>query len=487
MRFHNTLTGELDDFTPINAGAVTLYTCGPTVYDYPHVGNWASFLYWDILVRTLLANGYSVKRVMNITDVGHLASDADEGEDKLEKGARRENKTAWEVAEFYTEDFMNGLEKLGLIMPEYVTKATDYINQQLALARKLKELGYTYQTTDGIYFDTSKFPSYADFAHLDLKAQKAGARVQQNNEKRQPWDFALWKFTPASQKRDMEWETPADMLDLPQDSDKPIMGFPGWHLECSAMAMDILGETIDIHTGGIDHIPVHHTNEIAQSEAATGKRFANYWLHNNHLKIDGGKISKSLGNGYTLQDLESRGFTPMDLRMFVLQSQFTSEGNFTFDNLQSAHNRLASWRNYAALRHQTHDRLNNDCDKNDSENYISLLATSGAVKEALNDNLNTPLALSIIDEAFDRLDNQPLQNIHRHGLMELLNTIDEVLGLQLVNSTPDITDGQKRLVLERERAREAKDWTKSDVLRDELLAEGVAIKDTRFGAIWSYA
>lgn len=487
MRFHNTLTGELDDFSPINDDVVTLYTCGPTVYDYPHIGNWASFLYWDILVRTLLANGYSVKRVMNITDVGHLASDADEGEDKLEKGAKRENKTAWEVAEFYAEDFMNGVEKLGLIMPEHITKATDYINQQLNLARKLKELGYTYQTTDGIYFDTSKFASYADFAHLDLEAQKAGARVQQNNEKRQPWDFAIWKFTPTGQKRDMEWETPADMLDLPQDPGKPIMGFPGWHLECSAMAMDILGETIDIHTGGIDHIPVHHTNEIAQSEAVTGKRFANYWLHNNHLKIDGGKISKSLGNGYTLNDLEDRGFTPMDLRMFVLQSQFVNEGNFTFDNLQSAHNRLANWRNYAALRHQTHDRLNNDCDKNDSENYISLLATSGAVKEALNDNLNTPLALSIVDEAFDRLDNQPLQNIHRHGLMELLNTVDELLGLQLVDGTPDITDNQKRLILERERVREAKDWTKSDVLRDELLAEGVSVKDTKFGAVWSYA
>lgn len=200
MRFHNTLTGELDDFSPINDDVVSLYTCGPTVYDYPHIGNWASFLYWDILVRTLLANGYSVKRVMNITDVGHLASDADEGEDKLEKVPSAKNKTAWEVAEFYAEDFMNGVEKLGLIMPEHITKATDYINQQLNLARKLKELGYTYQTTDGIYFDTSKFASYADFAHLDLEAQKAGARVQQNNEKRQPWDFAIWKFTPTGQK-----------------------------------------------------------------------------------------------------------------------------------------------------------------------------------------------------------------------------------------------------------------------------------------------
>lgn len=530
LKLHNTLTGELDEFTPISDNKVTLYTCGPTVYDYPHIGNWTSFLYWDILVRILIANGYTVERVMNITDVGHLVSDADEGEDKLEKGAERENKTAWEVAEYYAEDFMDGMEELGLIMPEHITKATDYIPEQLELVRTLKNLGYTYQTTDGIYFDTSKFPRYADFAHLNLAAQKAGARVEQNDEKRQPWDFALWKFTPAGQKRDMEWATPNDLLDTTnleygEDiassyadekrlSDKaltpspatagdtrlggngaeqaaktreyPVMGFPGWHLECSAMAMSILGSTIDIHTGGIDHIPVHHTNEIAQSEAASGVTFANYWLHNNHLKIDGGKISKSLGNGYTLQDIGKRGFTPMDLRMFVLQSQFINEGNFTFDNLQAASNRLKNWHSYAALRHQTNDRLNNDNDKNDTDDYISLLATSGAIKEALNDNLNTPLALSIIDEAFDRLDNQPLQNIHRHGLVQLLTTIDELLGVQLLNSAPDITDIQKKAILQRERVREAKDWKRSDELRDQLAAEGILVRDTKFGPIWSY-
>ena len=285
LKLQNTLTGKLDDFIPISNEKVTLYTCGPTVYDYPHVGNWSSFLYWDILVRTLIANGYNVERVMNITDVGHLVSDADDGEDKLEKGAAREGKTAWEIAEFYAEDFVHGMEALGLIAPEHLVKATDYIPEQLELVRALKDKGYTYQTTDGIYFDTAKFPNYAKFAHLDLAAQKAGARVEANDEKRQAWDFALWKFTPAGQKRDMEWETPADLLELPAD-DTPVMGFPGWHLECSAMAMNILGDTIDIHTGGIDHIPVHHTNEIAQSEAASGKRFANYWLHNNHLKIE---------------------------------------------------------------------------------------------------------------------------------------------------------------------------------------------------------
>ena len=487
LKLHNTLTGELEEFTPHTPDRVTLYTCGPTVYDYLTVGNWSAYVYWDILVRTLLSNGYTVERVMNLTDVGHLVSDADEGEDKLEKGARREGKTAWEVAEFYAEDFLQGMEQLGLIPPEHITKATDYIPQQLSLVRTLKEKGYTYQTTDGIYFDTEKFSRYADFARLDLAAQKAGARVEQNDEKRQPWDFALWKFTPTGQKRDMEWETPADLLELPPNPDEPIMGFPGWHLECSAMAMDILGESIDIHTGGIDHIPVHHTNEIAQSEAATGKQFANYWLHNNHLKIDGGKISKSLGNGYTLHDLADKGYDGMDLRMFVLQGQFTNEGNFTFDNLDAAHNRLKNWRGYAVLRHQTHDRLNNDCDKNDSENYVSLLATSGAVREALNDNLNTPFALSIIDEAFDKLDSQPLQNIHRHGLVQVLEAVDELLGLQLMEHTPDISDDHKRVILERERARDNKDWAKSDELRDTLLAEGIAVRDTATGTVWQYA
>lgn len=482
LKLHNTLTGGIEDFTPLKDNTVTLYTCGPTVYDYPHVGNWASFVYWDILVRTLLANGYSVERVMNITDVGHLVSDADEGEDKLEKGAKREGKTAWEVAEFYAEDFMEGMQKLGLILPEHITKATDYIDQQLALVHTLKEKGYTYQTSDGIYFDTSKFSPYAHFAHLNLEAQKAGARVEQNNEKRQPWDFALWKFTPRGQMRDMEWETPQNLLESNTGDSQPVMGFPGWHLECSAMAMDLLGETIDIHTGGIDHIPVHHTNEIAQSEAATGKHFANYWLHNNHLKIDGGKISKSLGNGYTLQDIATHGFSPLDLRMFILQSQFTSEGNFTFENLEAAKNRLDNWRSYAALRHQTIDQLNNN---NDSA-FENLLSASSTVTNALNDNLNTPLALSIVDEAFDNLDNQPLQDINRHALVTLLTAIDDLLGLQLLASTPDITDEQKQLIADRELARHNKDWQRSDEIRDTLKQCGVTVRDTAFGSVWKY-
>lgn len=483
LKLHNTLSRNLETFKPINDGKVMLYTCGPTVYDYPHVGNWASFIYWDILVRTLIASGYRVERVMNITDVGHLTSDADEGEDKLEKGARREGKTAWDIAEFYAEDFINGMEMLGLLPPEHLVRATDFIPQQLDLIRELKEKGFTYQTTDGIYFDTAKFPTYAEFAHLDLAAQKAGARVEANDEKRQAWDFALWKFTEPGTVRDMQWETPADLLDLPPREGEPIMGFPGWHLECSAMAMSILGPTIDIHTGGIDHIPVHHTNEIAQSEAASGVKFANYWLHNNHLKIEGGKISKSLGNGYTLKHLADKGLSPMDFRLFILQGQYTNEGNFTFENIEAAKNRLNNWRGYALLRHQIHDHGTSTSEADDIP--APSAAASGALREALQNNLNTPEALRIIDETFASLDNKRLSNIDRQNLIDFLETIDELLGLQLMNSTPDIDDEAKRIILERRRARDNKDWKTSDELRDKLAAENILVRDTTYDTIWS--
>lgn len=480
LQLHNTLTKKVETFAPLHDDKVTLYTCGPTVYNFLHVGNWAAYIYWDILVRTLIAEGYNVERVMNITDVGHLVSDADDGEDKLEKGARREGKTAWEVAEFYAEDFLEGMAKLGMIMPEHIVRATDFISQQLDLIRILKEKGYTYQISDGIYFDTSKFPTYADFADLDLAAQKAGARVEFNPEKRNASDFALWKFSGA-EKRDMEWETPTDLLE-----GSSIMGFPGWHLECSAMAMSILGPTIDIHTGGIDHIPVHHTNEIAQSESASGQKFADYWLHNNHLKVEGTKISKSLGNGYTLQDLKEHGFSPLDYRMFILQGQYSNEGNFTFDNLRAAKNRLTHWRNVAALRHQTHDTLTNDDEKSTSDDSLSLLATGGAIKEALADDLNTPEALRVIDEAFSKLEAKSLDAIHQDSLKQLITTIDELLGLQLEDSTPDINDEVKQRIIERERARDNKDWVESDRLRDEIAKSGIAVRDTSHGTIWEY-
>ncbi|NTW61341.1 cysteine--tRNA ligase [Candidatus Saccharibacteria bacterium] len=482
IKIHNTLTGKLDEFKSIQPEKVSLYTCGPTVYDYPHIGNWAAYIYWDVLVRILTINGYDVKRVMNITDVGHLVSDADEGEDKLEKGARREGKTAWKVAKFYTDVFLDGMKKLNLIEPSVITKATEYIPQQLDLVRQLKTKGVTYQIDDGIYFDTSKFASYADFAHLNLEELKAGARVEYNQQKRNPSDFALWKFTPEGEKRDMEWPTPTDLT----SDGKERMGFPGWHIECSAMALSELGKTIDIHTGGIDHIPVHHTNEIAQSETANGVRFSNYWMHNNFLKVDGRKFSKSLGNGYTLDDLKKQGFTPLDFRMFLLQTHYRSEGNFTFDNLQSAHNRLHNWRNIAILRHQIHDTVTSDKERNDDEKTLSLYATSQAIIEAINNDLNTPEALSIIDEAFTKLQNTRLENINANALNQLLDTIDQTLGLELINNTPDISDESKQLIIKRNLARQNKDWNLSDKLRDELLDIGITLLDNQIGTIWQY-
>ncbi len=479
LRFYNTPHRTIEPFSSQSGTRVTLYTCGPTVYDYPTIGNWASYIYWDILVRTLTANNFTVERVMNITDVGHLSSDEDEGEDKLEKGARRENKTAWEVAEFYTEDFLRGMQRLNLIPPTHITKATEYIPEQLELVRTLHTKGYTYQIDDGIYFDTSKFAAYAQFAGLDVGAQKAGARVAFNQQKRNLSDFALWKFTPTGHTRDMQWETPRDILD--SETTTPQMGFPGWHLECSAMAMSILGPTIDIHTGGIDHIRVHHTNEIAQSEAASGQRFSNLWLHANHLKSNGTKISKSLGNGYTLDDLQEKGYTPDDLRMFVIQAHYQSEGNFTFKNLQAASQRLHNWRRAAALRHQIHHTV--DAPSTHTPSY----AVSQALLEVLNDNLDTPGALAFIDTVIGDVLAAPPSRIDRDALTGFLEHIDSLLGLRLIESTPDISDELKQQIIERTRARENKDWQRSDELRDSLLAEHIVLRDTPTHVLWEYS
>lgn len=473
MLLHNTLTGQLDDFVPQDPNRVTLYTCGPTVYSEPLIGNWVAYLRWDLLVRTLKANNYTIERVMNITDVGHLVSDADEGEDKMQKGARREGITAWEVAERYTNRFLEGMTALNLLPPEIMSKATEHINEQIELIQKLEAGGHTYVIDDGVYFDTQTFPSYADFAHLDLDAMRAGARVEFNTQKRNPSDFALWKFSPMNEQRDMEWDSPWGK------------GFPGWHIECSAMAIKYLGETLDIHTGGIDHIPVHHTNEIAQSEAATGKRFANYWLHANFLLVNGTKISKSLQNGYTLSDLTERGFTPLDFRMFVLQSHYRSESNFTWENLEGAATRLKHWKSIASLRHQIHDTLVDDNEKDHDVNGL-VLAAKHAALEALNNDLNSPRALSVLEQALDAVEQTKLANVSRDALEDLLVFMDDLLGLQLLGTTPDITDDTKQLLLERLRAREDKQWQRSDELREQLAKIGIGVNDTPDGSRWYY-
>ena len=480
LNFYNTATRTIETYVPHDPGKVSLYTCGPTVYDRLHVGNWAAYIRWDLLVRLLRINGLDVTRVMNITDVGHLVSDDDEGEDKLEKGARREGRTAWDIAGYYTTDFLKGLAALNCLTPEHIARATDFIEQQLALVRILKEKGYTYQISDGIYFDTAKFPRYGDFAHLDLKDLKAGARVAYNPQKRSASDFALWKFTAPNEKRDMEWDTPADLLDGPAPN-LTNKGFPGWHLECSAIAMNLLGTTLDIHTGGIDHIPVHHTNEIAQSEAATGVPFSNFWIHANFLTVDGTKISKSLGNGYALEDLAARGFTPMDLRMLVLQSHYRTEANFTFDALESAHKRLQHWQEAASLRWQIKTAIS----VTQATNATALSrASRGKLVEIMNDDLNTPGALEFIDSTITSIEQAELTKLSNDALTEFFETVDALLGLQLLTSTPDITDSDKALILARERAREAKDYSQSDAIRNELVTRGIGLRDVPGDTVW---
>lgn len=464
LKFYNTPNRKIEEFKPINPENVKVYTCGPTVYASPHIGNWVAFIYWDILVRTLQLNGYSVTRTMNITDVGHLVSDEDDGEDKLEKGARREGKTVWEIAEFYTNEFLKGMHDLNLIAPDNLSKATDFIPEQIEIIKNLSKKGFTYKTSDGIYFDTAKFPKYADFAHLDLENLKAGARVNFNPEKKNLSDFALWKWSPKDQKRGMEWEYCGRM------------GFPGWHLECSAIAINTLGETIDIHTGGIDHIPVHHTDEIAQSETFTGKTFSNYWLHCNHMTSEGKKISKSLGNGFTLEQIMSQGFSPMDFKMFVLQSQYRTESNFSFENLKSAQNRLKNWQNIASLRWQIKG----------NDGTIPSLATKQVILEEVNDNLDTPKALAKIDEIFGEIIKANPEKLNHSNLLELLEFIDELLGLNLIASTPDISDEIKMKIIERNNARAEKNWAKSDEIRDELLSKNIILRDTPKKSFWEY-
>lgn len=464
MKLYNTLTRNIDELQPLNAPKVTMYTCGPTVYDYPHVGNWFTFVRYDLLVRTLAAGGLQPKWVMNITDVGHLTSDADEGEDKLEKGARREGKSAWDVAKFYGDYFVEGLDRLHITTPTYLPKATDHIAEQIELVQKLEEKGFTYTITDGVYYDTSKFSRYADFARLDLDEQQAGARVEQNPEKRNQTDFALWKFTPADQKRDMEWDSPWGK------------GFPGWHLECSAMSMKYLGETMDVHAGGIDHVPVHHTNEIAQSEAITGKPVSRLWMHTNHIMVNGDKISKSLGNGITLEDIEAKGFTLAAFRLHVLESHYRSQSKFSWESLEAAQNRLRDYQALADLRFQPITTDQYELSELDYAQYQQ------DILGLLQDDLNTPEVLRIVS----LIANERHDSIHKDELADFeafVQFLDDTLGLGLLASQ-DITAGQKELVAQRQTARDTKDWAKSDEIRDELGKDGIIVRDTPHGPIW---
>ena len=453
INLYNTLPHRTEEFKPIKRGRVGLYTCGPTVYNYAHIGNLRTYVFEDILKRVLKFNGYKVKHVMNITDVGHLTSDADEGEDKMEKGARREGKTAWEIAEFYTKAFKADLAALNIVEPDIWCKATDHIKDQISLIKKLEKKGFAYHTLDGIYFDTSKLSDYGKLANLKNQELRAGALVD-IGDKKNITDFALWKLSPPLVKRQMEWESPWGV------------GFPGWHIECSAMSVKYLGQPFDIHCGGIDHIPVHHTNEIAQSEAANGKPLANYWMHGEFLLINDGKMAKSEDNFITMETLKARGVSPLAYRYFLLQAHYRKQLNFSWEALQAAQEGLSHLYRTAALLEKTKIIID---DKMINDKFL----------DAINDDLNLPQVLAL---TWKVLANQQIN-------YSTLVKFDEVLGLNIKEqgvrskekASADIPVAVKQLISDRDAARAQKNWEKSDELRGELEKLGYEVKDTKDG------
>jgi len=461
MKLYNTLTRQVEEVKPLKEGEISLYTCGLTVYSQPHIGNWVAYIYWDILQRALQLEGYKVKRVQNITDVGHLTSDEDAGEDKMLKSALTEGTTAWEVADKYI-DIANheAYELLGIQKPEFLPRATEYIEQQIEFVKQLEEKGFTYTIADGVYFDTSKLDDYGKLAKLDVKGLRFGTRVADTGKKN-PTDFAVWKFSSPDEKRDMEWDSPWGK------------GFPGWHLECSCMAREILGDQIDIHTGGIDHIPVHHTNEIAQTEALTGKKFANIWIHANHIKVNGTKMSKSLGNIYTLKDITDKGFDIQAFKFMILSKHYSTEGNFTWENLEAAQNKLNDYYKFADQIWQPQD----------VELKADRYAHKANIKQCLENNLNTPEAIALLNAIVEDVNTNGIHKDEVEKLKEFLQYIDDALGIKLTGRD-DITDEQKELIQKREKAKQNKDFAIADSIRHQLKQQGVELEDRANGTRW---
>ena len=453
---YNTLKRNKEEFTPIRSGEVGLYTCGPTVYNFAHIGNLRTYIFEDILKRVLLYNGYQVRHIMNITDVGHLTGDRDMGEDKMEKGSRREGKTAWEIAEFYTEAFKTDIRQLNILEPDIWVKATDTIDDQIKLIESLEAKGFTYRTRDGIYFDTSKFPNYTKLSHQDLESLQEGARVEKNPEKRNATDFALWKFSPAGIRRQMEWDSPWGI------------GFPGWHIECSAMSMKYLGDQLDIHCGGTDHIDVHHTNEIAQSEAATNKQFFNCWMHGAFLIIAGGKkMAKSDENFLTLENaFAKRDLNPLVYRFAAFQTHYRKPMEYSDESVLAARNGLQH------LQNQVRQTAQNASGQTGNVNDVF----KAKFLEMVNDDLNMPRALAVVQELL----KSDINDAEKYATM--LN-YDQVLGLKLdqLVKPEALPDEIARLAEERRAARAAKNWAQSDQLRDRIQEMGYVVQDTKDG------
>ena len=444
ITLHNTATKKDEIFHPIKKGHVGMYHCGPTVYDYAHIGNLRAYVFADTLRRMFEASGYTVEQVINITDVGHIVADADVGEDKMEVGAKREGKSVEDIIRLYTDAYKEDLRALNILTPQHFPRATENIPEQIAMITTLEKKGHTYKTSDGIYFDASTFPRYAEFARLNLEGQKGGARVEENNEKRNAYDFALWKFS-GKEERLQEWESPWGK------------GFPGWHIECSAMSQKILGETFDVHTGGIDHIPVHHTNEIAQSECATGKKFVNYWMHSGFMTVEGEKMSKSLGNTYRLSDLEESDVSAVALRYWFLTAKYDTQINFTWETIKEMEQKIWGYAYMIAFDATPNPEVN----KETINHAIGLL----------QDDLHTPFVIALIDKIGAR-DTKTLEK-----LLDLLGIDITKHKEALLRMPPNII----ALVGDRDLARVEKNWPVSDNIRKKLESFGYIVEDTPGG------
>ena len=458
LKFYNTLTRTKEEFRPLNGNTVTMYSCGPTVYNYAHIGNLRTYIFMDLIRRTLRYEGYKLKGVMNITDVGHLMADSDDGEDKMAVASREQNKTPWEIAEQYTKVFFEDLAKLNISKPEIIAKATEHIPEMIDYVKALEEGGVSYETSDGIYFDISKFPRYGCLSRANIEEQLAGARVEVNDEKRHPADFALWK--KADPLHIMQWESPWGK------------GYPGWHIECSAMSRKYLGECFDIHSGGVDHIPIHHENEIAQNEVLTGKQSVRFWMHGEFMLVNNGKMSKSLGNTYTVADLEKKGYDPLDFRFFCLNTHYRKKLNFTFEGLDAAktsRERLTQ----ALIQHKA-----------------SSAATDKAVidklrddfRRAIEDDINVPLALGILFTA--------IKEPKSKDIYELALEFDKIFGLSFdkikaveaaKEEAVEIPEEIASLVKARAEAKAVKNYALADEIRAEIAKKGYNVLDTRDG------
>ena len=452
LNLYNTLSRKKEEFTPIN-DTVRIYSCGPTVYSFAHIGNFRAYVFMDTLRRVLKYNGYTLKHAMNITDVGHLESDADEGEDKIAKAAKKENKNPYEIAKYYTDIFLMDFDRLNIDRPEIICKATDHIKEMIEYVSDIVKNGYGYETSRGIYFDISKLDKYPVLSDRKVDEQIAGARVEIDKEKRNPEDFALWIKAPESHI--MKWESPWGLC------------YPGWHIECSAMSNKYLGEEFDIHTGGIDHIPTHHENEIAQCKGRCGRIPARFWMHCNFLTVDGGKMSKSLGNIYTINTLMKRGIDPIAYKLFCFSSHYRNQLNFTFEGIEAANKSLTRLR----------EGFRNHLDGNDEISDEEILEIKSRFEEAINDDLNMPSVMGVVWETI----RCPKKS---RKIAELLLKFDEVLGIKMDEKPEkevDIPEEIMKLVEERNQARKDKNWELSDKLRDIIKEKGYSIIDSKDG------